>query len=855
LLDSAIEGGNLGYSTALGINPDDITIDGEGFYTPNTSHAPEEFVPGQASESVGINVYTKNLQGAPVVYSGSIGILASNSTITRRPLGMRPSSVNNITVSFNNRLFGYTQFTPSTPDVDLFSINWETNEIIIGPQSTSGQLGYTVMSIGGGIDSEMGVIDTAVSTGQINEQTVQVVSLSSFDSVNSVYVTLNGVPIYTTISNSVYYVFTYANENNNRAAVNVVNLPFNQVNTVQAWFFGTQFDYFNEIKEQIFTITSSTQLTFGLTNPPGTVEPVVASGIVEYYNPANNTRQRLVPPDIEYYQISSLSTSTFAINNQGNFDALDGTIRVYRNGIALTGGFDFTVNNTNKTVTITSGIALNDVVAIVTLPTGVDQDYAYDITGSTLTLKPSGVASQLSWASTSTGEIKVLTYKDNNNMLVRTERFDGNSNRRFKISRPIYDVNYVWVQLNGVPLISGLDYEILDDQITIQISDAYYIAPTDFVVITSMVTQQLATTIVGYRIFNDMFNRTHFKRLAKKNTTYLTQPLNFYDTEIHVADSDALAPPLLAMNIPGVVIIDGERIEFFKMDKNILRQLRRSTLGTAPSFYSDIGTKVIDQSPDQTIPFADTVKNQYHFTTATTNATVLDASTGSYTFVINTASFFTTVTNTTSTLESSGITLSTSTLINAVDQVQVLYGGRLLRKSGIFVQDTTVSYDSPDTKGNEIGSTSTVQGLPITGDMGTAYTVTATNQVWVYTDSTEPDAFRGYVYRGLAYKPAEFSINTSTQAMTLNIEGGIDYKVKLQIVKKEFATNAIWNDINPADPVRTLSIMDSLSAPARFLQDRPAELPDNYYYGGSLTLTTSGGSPLTDLNNNPLEGF
>jgi hypothetical protein len=348
-----------------------------------------------------------------------------------------------------------------------------------------------------------------------------------------------------------------------------------------------------------------------------------------------------------------------------------------------------------------------------------------------------------------------------------------------------------------------------------------------------------------------MFNRTHFKRLSKENTTYLTQPLNFYDTEIYVADTDVLTPPLVAKNVPGVVIIDGERIEFFKMDKNVLRQLRRSTLGTAPSFFSDIGTKVIDQSPDQTIPFNDTIKNQYHYTTSTVNATVLDISTSSYTFVITTASYFTTSTDLN--LESDGITLSTST--TAIDQVQVFYGGRLLRKSGIYMQDTTVSYDSPDLKNIEISSTSTVQGLPTTGLIGTGYNVTATNQVWVYTGSTEPDAVSGYVYRGLNYIPAEFSITTSTQAMTLNIVGGIDYKVKLQIVKKEFSTSTLWNDINAADPGFAISLLDSQSLPAKFLQERPAELPDNYYYGGSLTLTTSAGAPLTDIDNNPLQGF
>ena len=845
LLDSAIDGGNLSYVNAAGINPADINIDGDKFFSANTSHAPEEVVPGQASESVGINVYTKNPQGAPVVYTGTVPIIANQTTV--RELGFRPVSTNNITVSFNNNFFSYTTDLNSLSAVDTYkySINWETNEIIVGPQSEGGYLGYTVMSIGGGRpDTEVGVIDTAVVTGQPSEQFLQVVSLASYTTVKTAYVTLNGVPVSQGASNTTYYELTYANEKDKRAAVNVRNLPFG-LNTVQAWFFGTEYDYYNELHEEVFTINSSTSYV-DLIHPPGDYEPVVASAIVEFYNPSTGVRTRLIPPNIDYYQVASVNDKTFTIKNQGTFGALDGTVRVYKNGVELRGGFDFTVVGTAVTVSVP--VVIGDVIAILNKPTGASHDYQYDIQYNVdkfrLTLsKQSG--SQLDWSTTSTGELKVITYTDHDEMLIRTERFDGNPNRRFRLSRPVEDVRYVWVTLNGVPLTGGLDYEILDDSISIQLSDKYIVRPTDFVVITSMVAQRLATTVLGYRIFNDMFNRTHFKRLSKKNSTYLTQPLNFSDTEIHVDDVSLLTHPIKSLNIPGIVIIDGERIEFFKVTNKTLTQLRRSTLGTAPSFFSDVGTKVIDQSVTQTIPFGETVNNQYHFTTATTS---------SYTFAISTSSTSTMIAlNTSSVLFSDGIRLSNSTSINAVDQVQIFYGGRLLRKSGYFKHDTTVSYDSPDTKGFEIGSTSTVESLPYAYEIGTAYTVTATNQVWVYTGSLEADAHNGYVYRGMDYVPPEFTINTSTQEVTLNIDGGVSRDIKIQIIKKEAVPS--WNDIDPSDSRRTISIIDSTTDPARFLQDEPAELPDKYYYGGNLTLTTAGGSPLTDIYNNPLEGF
>jgi hypothetical protein len=216
-----------------------------------------------------------------------------------------------------------------------------------------------------------------------------------------------------------------------------------------------------------------------------------------------------------------------------------------------------------------------------------------------------------------------------------------------------------------------------------------------------------------------------------------------------------------------------------------------------------------------------------------------------------------------------------------------------------------------------------------------------TNKVWVYTDSNELNAVKGYVYNGLHYAPPEFTIdvvpevavpvsslitggtgpyaNTTgfiipltpanvtiqegwlcsvpgystpfvvtqvtqgpfltygigisilfnggvnftlafplkfytplEQRLTLNIAGGVRDDIQLIIIKKQFDRNTEWNDAVTDNS--TLSLMQSTTAPARFLQRRPAELPDKYYYGGDSTLTESNGFALTD-NNQPLKGY
>ena len=58
-VDTLVKGGDLAYSTATGLNAEDINIDGDGFVTPTSSHGPEEFVPGQVLDTLDIQVFDR----------------------------------------------------------------------------------------------------------------------------------------------------------------------------------------------------------------------------------------------------------------------------------------------------------------------------------------------------------------------------------------------------------------------------------------------------------------------------------------------------------------------------------------------------------------------------------------------------------------------------------------------------------------------------------------------------------------------------------------------------------------------------------------------------------------------------
>jgi hypothetical protein len=725
--------------------------------------------------------------------------------------------------------------------------------------------------------------------------------MSTTGTVKSAYVTVNGTSIpklSTANTTTLGYMLITSDVEPKRAAAHVYNISTGTTSTVQAWFFGTANKYFNEFKEQIFEIGLDFIDTFILDQPPGNIEPAAANIIVEVDR--GSGYKRFQPPYISYYKVDP-SVLVYKIENNidhgPEYFGQDGT-RVYLNGRKLTVGIDYYFNYDDQAVEIRNGVLVSgDVLAVLGIPRvrTIGPFVDFDVEGNTLRLLDP----------ISNALLKVTTFTNHDDMMVRTETFQGTLNRRFKVSRSIINRNYLWVVVDGNLLVNGIDYTVLDDARTVELSDKFYLNSTNLVVITTISSNQLADTVIGYRIFNDIFNRTHYKRLAKKNTTVLTQPLYFTDTEIHVADTSVLMPPLIAKKIPGVILINNERIEYFKVEGNVLKQLRRSTLGTSPSFYLPEGTKLIDQSPEQNIPFVD----RYYKQTVLTSSTIA-------TYSISAINIVTSATVGGDQIISDGIILSTTSTVNPVDQIEVFYGGRKLRKAGSYQHDSTVSFDSPEA--NIVGFTATVQSLPTTDIMNTAYIVTATNQIWVYTDSIEQDAVNGYVYKGLNYLEPEFSvtvsIDTSTaysyavtatqmrvglipinlaydidgdgqillgdaqkylkiseniyqdginensnygtllnQHITLNIDNGVQDNVRLTIVKRGFEKDNIWNDQNSSSA--TKSLLESTTMPARFLQAKLAELPDVNYYGESTALNINSGLALTDENNEPLEGL
>ena len=85
--DTVLTGGDLAYSNARGLNPEDINVDGDGFTTPTNSKGPDELVPGWVQDTVDIKVYERPTTGSSQIISRNYRGDGANKTFE---IGTRP---------------------------------------------------------------------------------------------------------------------------------------------------------------------------------------------------------------------------------------------------------------------------------------------------------------------------------------------------------------------------------------------------------------------------------------------------------------------------------------------------------------------------------------------------------------------------------------------------------------------------------------------------------------------------------------------------------------------------------------------------------------------------------------------
>lgn len=666
-------------------------------------------------------------------------------------------------------------------DANQFFVRNDT--LYVAPQETNGRAGYTLMTLGGDY-----IIDSK-SVATVSETSATVISNANINDVAKVYVTVDSIEVDEITTTTDYgYMLTPVGVNNNRAAVTVYNLTGNN-RTIQAWFMKSTTATVSSMYEEYFDIPGTTS-TLTLSKPLPTLEPRSAQIFIEELVSETDTKGRikLTPPDVTYYEVVK-NVFTYNIDTvtrpSGTFSLSN--VRVYGNGVLLDPGFDYSIDVVNSTITLVEGVLpAGSALAIENL-----LNFDYILSGNTVIFS----------APVTLKQYKVTSFIDNNGMMVRTEQFGGDASRRFMLTIPVMSSSYIWATVNGRALESGFDFELLEDNKTVQFSTWVDVTEGDVVSISYVTTPLRNNITLGYRLFKDMFGRDSYSRITEFYSTRLSSELNVTDTEIHVEDSSKLVPPNPARNIPGVVFIDSERIEFFSIKNNVLSELRRGTMGTGPANFTEKGVKLIDQGPQQMIPYSDQINKQYHITSSTTGTYVLNTVTAVnnvYKMIISSSDF---VMNTGTVYQSGGdgISLETNYGLDQYlsDQVIVKFGGRVLKKSTSTVHNSLASYDTTNTS--------------------------------------------------LIVVDPEFTINYNTTSGNFELNIAVDDFAPGVRIDIEQKLGTVWT--------ATESLLTSDAVQARFLRLKPAGMPDFNYYGGNPVLTDDLNFTLTDDNNNPLEGY
>ena len=578
-LDTLMSGGL--FNSVLGKSPSDIIVEGDTFISPDTSYSPEENIPGSMFDTLDIKVYTTPLSGVPFIVNKSY---AGDDSTVSFSIGQKPGTSAGVLVTVNNEM--QTLSTDFTVDVENETITLTnapvTNAIVnIRSFAVSGS-NYVLLNEFTGDGSTTSFETAARDTYQLDS------------SLPTLYVTKNGV------SQTISTDYTVS-ELNKQITISFNSAPasgdsiqvagFNQDSTSRAYA---------EVKTQELTYDGST-LTYGLTYPAGAFGPYAGLTMVELNG------QLLRGPDNTYYSgdgstvsftydvLTSLLSDGSTVDPAKTITATS-QLEVYKNGVKQLLNTDYLVDLNNKNISFVVAPTSGDIVVIATM---VDKHYT--VTGSDIIIDTTQISSES--ISLSIGnKFVVTTFNNAFGMKQRREVLEGRSSGEFYLSASPFNGDYTYVSLNQEPLVPYYDYTIEDNKITVAgktITTADRLDVTYFAIESN-------TGATGFRIFKDMLNRTFYKRISKSQTTKLSQDLLVDNTTITVEDGTVLGTPVPTSNLPGVVFIDKERIEYFTKTGNTLGQLRRGTLGTGIKVHTS-GANVADSSGQQTVPYADTI--------------------------------------------------------------------------------------------------------------------------------------------------------------------------------------------------------------------------------------------------------
>ena len=585
--DTALSGGeftgnyNSGILTsATGLLADDIILDGDDLISPTTSPAPEEVVPGQLVDTVAIKVYDQPPHGAADI---KIDNHIADGEMLEFKISIQPNTSQSVIVKSNGIL--------QTSGTD-YTIDYRNKQVIftVAPLADTIVTTYTIGFNGNNILD----IDYFVGDGVTQEFITRAPWLSSTTTLVYIDGVITSPDIFKT--------------DNTYNSINRVAMRFGVAPVAGALL--------------SFIIVAGDQQTFAITK----TERIPANGSKVYNleykigdslpNESNmivRVNNTIIPGPINsYFKISNNRLNyTIDPTKVTPYSTAINNIFVYVGSTKLNLGSDYTIDLGGITIKINKLIYSTYAKQTLVVSVSTNQSYSYNLASNSITFDESYIESDVVEVISSykhdvldieRTDLKISTDIVLTPDTVEYYAYKGLTTGTLPLDRAVINDSYVWVIKNNIILVPSIDYKLSENRMQVQLT----VDPAIDDNITLMTFgSNILVSGISYMQFKDMLNRVHYKRLSLNKQTVLMQDLRFNDRTIEVQNAETFDKPNPLKNLPGIIEIRGERIEFFELNGNVLGQLRRGTLGTGTPAVHRAGTFVQDLGPSETIPYAE----------------------------------------------------------------------------------------------------------------------------------------------------------------------------------------------------------------------------------------------------------
>ena len=616
----------------LGTRPTSINVDGGAYVGPFESHAPEELVPGIEFDTLDMRVYTT--PGADWERDGH-GFPSQLQKYTYNPVEPTLSFGTNINTFPNPMAIIVSNQTFQTDLAEgiNYTVDWVNQTVTIISGVNAGNIVVVAAyQVGGGNQ----LFKSTYNGADVGDTVTVPVSYyypitSTTPQIQDIAIFVNGVYLPETANDSTAN-YTYAASGNYATEINFTT-TYTDADELQITVIGAttvdsttvNYDWSAPQTQQI--IGDGSTLAFDLNNA------------MIYTNPDNvivtvNGKRARTSAGAEYYGDGS---SEFLLPQRLGFSQsliADNQVRVYLNDIPQTLGTDFFVEpydpaDSGRSVIFATQPSLGERILIcVTTNT---QCYVNNTgSGYQLVFEPSqGIFPNLddvilvtSWNDTrqqniltqvfvgpvTTGITESQGYDttdfDQGTVSNEPGSFDYSTGSTVQtnslfLERPVTDPSRLWVSVNGWRQFA-YDGFVLNGQEVVLASGL--LGSTDVVMITEM-TNSVIPEAMAFRIFQDMRGVQATYRITPSTTTTLAQDLGQYDDIVYVTDVNALGAPDVAINVWGVLTVNGERIMYREIDytANTVSSLLRGTAGTGAADHT-AGSTVYDMGRGNLLP-------------------------------------------------------------------------------------------------------------------------------------------------------------------------------------------------------------------------------------------------------------